>query len=68
MVPTKVLLVDDEETVRTRLSVYREQTAPLTQHYRGRGLIREVDGEGTIDEVAARLRRAVRESPAGERA
>jgi adenylate kinase len=59
---------DDEETMRTRLRVYREQTAPLEDYYRKRGCLREVHGEGTIDEVADRVRRVVRESPAGERA
>jgi adenylate kinase len=59
---------DDEETMRTRLRVYREQTAPLEDYYRKRGYLREVHGEGTIDEVAERVRRVVRESPAGERA
>ncbi len=59
---------DDEETVRTRLHVYHEQTAPLEDYYRKRGCLREVHGEGTIEEVAERVRRVVMESPAGERA
>lgn len=46
---------DREETIRKRLAVYREQTAPLVAYYWGRGLLREVDGRGDIDDVFARV-------------
>lgn len=46
---------DTEEVIRTRLSVYAEQTAPLIDAYAGRGLIVAVDGIGTVDEVGARI-------------
>ena len=52
---------DRESTVRTRLSVYREQTAPLVEFYRtlaGRsGELRyaRIDGTGGVDEVWARI-------------
>ena len=36
------------------MEVYRAQTAPLIEHYGAQGLLREVDGLGTVDEVAAR--------------
>lgn len=42
---------DRPETVANRLTVYEEQTAPLIDYYRSRGLLREVDGERTPDEV-----------------
>jgi adenylate kinase len=42
---------DRPETVTHRLEVYEEQTAPLIDYYRSRGLLREVDGERTPDEV-----------------
>jgi adenylate kinase len=45
---------EDEETVRRRLEVYRESTAPLLKFYSERGLLREVDAAGTEDEVAER--------------
>lgn len=48
---------DREETIRKRLAVYRDQTAPLVAYYRGRGLLKEVDGRGEIADVFARLRR-----------
>lgn len=42
---------DDEQTVRRRLDVYRRQTEPLEFYFWERGLLREVDAEGTEDEV-----------------
>ncbi|SDQ14121.1 adenylate kinase [Quadrisphaera sp. DSM 44207] len=46
---------DDEAVVRRRLEVYREQTAPLTDLYASRGLLRRVDGIGPVEEVTARV-------------
>lgn len=46
---------DTAETTRTRLAVYREQTAPLIELYEQRGLVRRVDGVGAIPEVLCRI-------------
>ena len=46
---------DNEETIRVRLQVYAEQTEPLLDVYRSRGLLVEVDGLGEIDEVSERV-------------
>jgi adenylate kinase len=46
---------DGEEVVRHRLSVYAEQTAPLIEIYRNRGLLLSVDAIGGIDEVTTRI-------------
>lgn len=46
---------DRPETVQNRLAVYEEQTAPLIDYYRARGLLREVDGERPPDEVHAQI-------------
>ena len=46
---------DNEETIRVRLQVYAEQTEPLIEVYRSRGLLVEIDGLGPIDEVSERL-------------
>ena len=43
---------DNEETIRVRLQVYTEQTEPLLDVYRSRGLLVEVNGLGEIDEVS----------------
>lgn len=50
---------DKPETVRRRLQVYHSQTKPLIDYYRNAGLLREVDGEQSIDKVQADLVRAV---------
>ncbi|RDZ52354.1 adenylate kinase [Haloferax sp. Atlit-4N] len=42
---------DTEETVRERLSVFKENTEPVIEHYRDEGVLVEVDGEQTPDEV-----------------
>lgn len=42
-----------------RLKVYQEQTAPLVEYYRRAGLLVEIDGEQSIDDVQADLRAAV---------
>ena len=52
---------DTEETVRERLRVYRESTAPLVQHYGAQGLLRRINGAGSIDEVNARIESALEE-------
>lgn len=46
---------DTEEVIRHRQDVYNEQTAPLIEVYAGRGLLVEVDGMGTVDEVSNRV-------------
>jgi adenylate kinase len=47
---------DRPEAVAMRLKVYAEQTAPLLDFYRKRGLLRPVDARGSPDEVARRVR------------
>lgn len=50
---------DTVQTVKRRLEVYAKQTAPLVDHYRQRGLLQEVSGIGSLDEVRAALLAAV---------
>jgi adenylate kinase len=50
---------DTPEVIRGRLRVYEEQTAPLVDHYGRRGLLRRVDGNRPVDEVAAAILAAV---------
>lgn len=50
---------DSEETARARFEVYRRQTEPLIAYYAARGLLRDVDGSGGVDEVAERLSRTL---------
>ncbi|MBP7147381.1 MAG: adenylate kinase [Acidobacteria bacterium] len=44
---------DNEDTIRERMRVYRAQTEPVADIYRRRGILAEIDGTGTIDEVFA---------------
>ncbi|HEY2798885.1 MAG TPA: adenylate kinase [Thermoanaerobaculia bacterium] len=54
---------DVPATVRERLRVYREKTAPLVDYYRRRDLLADVDGVGTVDEVSDRIDQALRSVP-----
>lgn len=46
---------DNEETVKSRLDVYVAQTAPLVDYYKGRGVLVDIDGDGSVDEVFATI-------------
>lgn len=46
---------DSVETLRKRLAVYHEQTAPILPYYAGRGALRTVDGMSGIDEVSSQV-------------
>ena len=46
---------DTEDVIRRRQEVYREQTEPLIEVYRDRGILVEVDGIGDVDQVTKRI-------------
>ena len=46
---------DTEDVIRRRQEIYREQTEPLIDVYRDRGILIEVDGMGEVDEVTKRI-------------
>jgi adenylate kinase len=46
---------DTEDTIRTRLAVYREQTEPLIELYDERSLIHRVDAMGGIETITERV-------------
>lgn len=50
---------DNPESIRQRLRVYEEQTAPLIGHYEKKGVVRKVMGMGSVDDIQARVREAV---------
>ncbi|NHN55163.1 adenylate kinase [Calidifontibacter sp. DB0510] len=52
---------DTEDVIRERQAIYHRETAPLSAEYRKRGLLVEVDGVGSMDEVTARLEQALAE-------
>ena len=46
---------DTAEVIRRRQEVYLEETAPLIEVYKGRGLVHEIDGMGDVDDVTKRI-------------
>lgn len=50
---------DTPEAIKTRLNFYREQTQPLLDHYENVGILVEIDGEKSIDEVQSEIRSAL---------
>jgi len=46
---------DDEEVIRHRLQVYEEETSPLAEYYKERGILVDVKGTGTEEEVTERI-------------
>ena len=46
---------DNEQTVRTRMAEYRAKTAPILPYYEAKGLVRQVDGMGSVEQVAAAI-------------
>lgn len=53
---------DREETVKKRIEVYLEQTSPLIDYYEARGLLRRVNGDQPVEQVAEAMKAAL---PAG---
>lgn len=51
---------DTEDVIRHRLEVFEQETAPMIEEYRGRGLLKQVDGLGAVDEVNARIMEALK--------
>ena len=50
---------DNEETIKSRLDVYRQQTEPLIEYYQSRGRLKTVDADGSKDDVYERLRAVI---------
>jgi len=52
---------DTEEVVRKRFEEYEANTKPVLPHYEAKGLVKRVDGVGSLDEVTERIRSALGE-------
>jgi adenylate kinase len=50
---------DRPETVKARLAVYQNETAPLIQHYREQGLLSQIDADAGVEDVTGRVKKAV---------
>jgi adenylate kinase len=51
---------DQPETIKERLNVYKEQTEPLIDYYQERDVLKNVDGEGNLDEVFAKIKQVMK--------
>jgi adenylate kinase len=50
---------DNEETVKSRLKTYEEQTKPLTDYYEKKGKLRHIDGVGKMDDILQRIQKVL---------
>jgi len=57
---------DKPEAVRPRIEIYLDKTVPVLDHYRGGGLVSEIDGRGTIDEISRQVLQAASSPSNGE--
>jgi adenylate kinase len=48
-----------EESIRRRMQLFHEKTEPVIEAYRTRGIVTDIDGEGTVEEVYARLKKVM---------
>ena len=55
---------DNEETLRNRLSVFKEQTAPIIPYYESKGMLERVDGMQSIDDVSGAIDAAIQKAKA----
>ncbi len=58
---------DTPETISERLVVYKNQTAPVLEYYRDKGLLATIEGSGTPDDVFERIRQCVVQHHKGPR-
>jgi adenylate kinase len=54
---------DKVEAVKPRIEIYLQKTIPVLDHYRGEGLVSEIDGMGTIDDISRQVLAAVTPAP-----
>jgi adenylate kinase len=51
---------DNEETIQNRMLVYQQQTAPLIDYYREKGVLIEIDGDQPVEQVQQDLLHVVK--------
>lgn len=51
---------DTEEKVKRRLEVFWNETLPVQEHYQEQGLVEEIDGVGSVDDIFGRIQRTLR--------
>jgi adenylate kinase len=53
---------DKTEAVKPRIEIYLTKTVPVLEHYKGTGLVSEIDGRGTIQDITGRVLNAIGEN------
>jgi adenylate kinase len=53
---------DREEVVGPRLQAYERQTAPVVEYYRGLGLLKDIDGAKTVEQVTEQILEVLRQA------
>lgn len=51
---------DTEPVIKQRLQTYREQTQPLIDYYEKKGILKQIDGLGSMDDITGRIREALK--------
>ncbi|MCB1323919.1 MAG: adenylate kinase [Spirochaetales bacterium] len=52
---------DTEPVIKNRLEVYNQATRPLIEYYEKAGLLRQIDGKGSLEEISERIRKTLNE-------
>ncbi len=50
---------DKEDVIRKRLNVYKNETAPLVAYYKDKGILKQVDGQGNLDQIFEKIFKVV---------
>jgi len=50
---------DTEESIKNRLAVYRQETRPVQNYYAKKGMVQEIDGTGSIEDIFGRIKSAL---------
>jgi adenylate kinase len=50
---------DNPDTIKERISVYNNQTSPLLDYYGKKGLLKTIDGMGTVEEIFVRVEKVL---------
>lgn len=51
---------DTPKKIKNRLAIYRKETEPVLNYYKEKGVVEEVDGVGTVDEIFERIKKALK--------
>ena len=51
---------DDEAVIANRLEVFEESTKPVLEHFESLGILKRIDGIGTIEQVQSRIQEALK--------